>query len=244
MPTQETPLMEQQTQPSKINAEKEDLKEPLPDWTKEDLKEVVVYGMKISPPSCKIRTILKHYGVNFSEVEGPKKDSEYKKVPVLMLNGRQVNDSYIMVKELAKILDGKALTPELIQVEETFTFGAMISLEADVADSCSDLCGCAGLLGGCFGCLLGTLSCCVACCVNIRRGKPELKDTATYGALLSEKLAEKKFFHGDEPGIVDVSIFGALLPFAEAKTQALEAFLDAGMRTWYESVSGIVQQKV
>uniref|UniRef100_A0A7S3Z901 GST N-terminal domain-containing protein n=1 Tax=Lotharella globosa TaxID=91324 RepID=A0A7S3Z901_9EUKA len=241
MPNQNTPLMEQ---PTKLNREKEDLKEPLPEWTKDDLKDVALYGSKISPPCCKIRTILNHYGVKFSQIEGPKKDSEYKKVPVLMLNGRQVNDSFIMVKELAKILDGKALTPELIEVEETFTFGAMISLEADVADSCSDLCGCAGLLGGCLGCLLGTLSCCIACGVNIRKGKPELKDTTTYGAMLSEKLRGKKFFHGDEPGIVDVSLFGAMLPFAEAKTQALEGFLDAGMREWHEAISEIVQQKV
>ena len=46
--------------------EKGELSEPLPaDWTSPNhLGEVVVYSLKMSPPSCKIRTILSWYKVH------------------------------------------------------------------------------------------------------------------------------------------------------------------------------------
>ena len=50
--------------------------------------------------------------------KGPKKGSKYKKVPVLMLNDRQINDSFIMIKNLSPILYGKSLTDEEIKFEE------------------------------------------------------------------------------------------------------------------------------
>ena len=60
--------------------------------------------------------------------KGKKPNSEYKKVPVLDLNGVQINDSYIIVKNLAPILYGKALTEEEVKFEEAMTYGMMICL--------------------------------------------------------------------------------------------------------------------
>ena len=88
------------------NLEKEDLKEPLPEWTKDDLKEVTLYGGILSPPCAKIISILHHHNINFTIAKGKRKGSAYKKVPILVLNDRQVNDSFIIIKNLAKIVDG------------------------------------------------------------------------------------------------------------------------------------------
>ena len=100
----------------KAQEEKQDLETPLPNWTKDDLKEVVLHNSYMSPPCVKVRCILQHNGIKFQVIDGKKKDSEYKKIPVLLLNGVQINDSFIMVKNLAPILYGKALTEEEIKV--------------------------------------------------------------------------------------------------------------------------------
>ena len=72
---------------SKVQNEKEDLLVPLPDWKKDDLKDVKMHGSKGSPPCLKIVAILQHNQIPFTMINGRKKDSEYKKVPVLLLNG-------------------------------------------------------------------------------------------------------------------------------------------------------------
>eukprot|EP00465_Bigelowiella_longifila_P010985 CAMPEP_0185253690 /NCGR_PEP_ID=MMETSP1359-20130426/2335_1 /TAXON_ID=552665 /ORGANISM="Bigelowiella longifila, Strain CCMP242" /LENGTH=246 /DNA_ID=CAMNT_0027836107 /DNA_START=25 /DNA_END=765 /DNA_ORIENTATION=- len=210
------------------NKEKEDLKEPLPaDWKKEDLNEVVVYNMKVSPPCCKIRAIFHHYGIKFTVVEGPKKDSDYKKVPVVMINGRQINDSHIIVKNLASILDGKPLSQEELKVEETFTFGAMIALEAETAANCGDLCSCAKLIGGVNCCLLSFFSCCICCCIpqGFYKRNPGLKSVAEYREEFATMLGDEPYFHGSEAGIVDVGLYGGMLPFHVTDTNAMAVML-------------------
>ena len=96
--------------------------EPLPAWTKEDLKTVVLHSNPISPPACKIRAILQYHKVPFTNIKGAKKDSEYKKVPVIILNDRQINDSYIIVKSLAPILYGAPLSAEDLAFEEHMAY--------------------------------------------------------------------------------------------------------------------------
>ncbi|GAB5353883.1 hypothetical protein AAMO2058_000072400 [Amorphochlora amoebiformis] len=241
LPPRERMPADEKTALMETNREKQDILEPLPDWKKEDLKDVVLHSHYISPPSAKIRVILNHYGVPYTVINGVKKDSKYKKIPVILLNGRQINDSHIIVKNLAPILDGKQLTKELIEIEDIFTYGAMISLEADTAGNCSDLCKCACLVGGCVGCLLCSLSC-FLCCFGkkIVIGKKDIKSVSAYGAILAEKLNGKPFFHGSEPGIVDVSIYGGLMSFIKAGNHSSEVFLESGMRPWYSRMKGKV----
>ena len=105
----------------------------MPAWTKADLKDVVLYNTQLSPPCTKIRTIFQYHNVKFSKIDGAKKDSDYKKIPVLMLNGVQINDSFIMVKNLSPILYGKPLTEDEIKFEEEMTFGLMVALESQLA---------------------------------------------------------------------------------------------------------------
>merc|ERR1712190_299456 len=109
---------------------------------------VVLYGMRISPPACKIRFMLNYYGVPFESKYGKKPDSDYKKIPVLDIGDRQINDSYIIVKNLAPILQGRELTDQEELVEKKLTSEIMIALERECASSVRDLCGCASLAGG------------------------------------------------------------------------------------------------
>jgi hypothetical protein len=102
-----------------------------------------MYGSAGSPPCLKIICLLKHHQIEYTLLKGPKKDSEYKKVPVLMLNDRQINDSFIMVKNLSPILYGKALTEEELKFEEEMTFGLMNVLEARVIGNSTDMKNCA-----------------------------------------------------------------------------------------------------
>eukprot|EP00854_Cymbomonas_tetramitiformis_P005034 gene5034-6135_t len=150
------------------NKEKEDLKEPLTITSKDQITKVVLHQSHVSPPCCKIRAILKRYDVPFEIVEGKKPDSDYKKIPVLMVNERQINDSFIMVKSLAPILDGQALSPELLELEELNTFGLMIALELEIAESGSELRKCSPLVGG--------------------KKNPGLKTVKEYGVKFAEKL--------------------------------------------------------
>ena len=47
----------------------------------------------------------------------------------MMLNDRQINDSFIMIKNLSKIVDGKELTEEELEFEKEMTYGFMIATE-------------------------------------------------------------------------------------------------------------------
>ena len=145
------------------NAEREVI--ALPDSWKSisDLGEVTLYQEKISPPCCKLRMIFKWYKIPFKTITGKKPDSDYQKIPVVVVNGIQINDSYVVVRSLAPILDSSALTPELIEVEEMTTFGLMIALELDVASSCIELQRCSSLLDGVLSVVLWSLACCLCC---------------------------------------------------------------------------------
>ena len=161
-------------------------------------------------------------------VQGKKPDSEYKKVPVVVIHNRQINDSYIVVKSLAHILDGAPLTKELIEIEEMTTYGLMVALEADVASDCSSLVACAPHFGCCI-CALVTSCSCIICCVApgvFRKRNPEMQSLDYYSKTYTTGLGAKQYFHGDKPGIVDVSICGVLAPFIKGgRSNTIKKFL-------------------
>eukprot|EP00959_Pyramimonas_sp_CCMP1952_P343093 7187403-Pyramimonas_sp.AAC.1 len=100
--------------PSGLNLEREDLKEPLPaQWTKADLKDVTLYERYYSMPCVKVRAHLTYTLVPFKAKDGKKLGSDYTKIPVLDVNGIQINDSAIIVKTLAPIIYGRPLTDEV-----------------------------------------------------------------------------------------------------------------------------------
>eukprot|EP00470_Lotharella_oceanica_P001181 CAMPEP_0170177918 /NCGR_PEP_ID=MMETSP0040_2-20121228/11386_1 /TAXON_ID=641309 /ORGANISM="Lotharella oceanica, Strain CCMP622" /LENGTH=256 /DNA_ID=CAMNT_0010420791 /DNA_START=48 /DNA_END=815 /DNA_ORIENTATION=+ len=225
------------------NKEKEDLKESLKEKTKADLKSVVLHSWPISGPSTMIRAIFFHYKVNYTLNYGPKSDSEYTKVPVVIINGQQINDSVIIIKHLAPILTGKPLTVDLLETMKTISYGLKIALDADSLDSCNDIFGCASVNGNCFGCVMRIVAPCLVCCLNPRES--DTLDSTEYARILKDKLGEKPFFHGSTPGIVDIAMFALIKLHVESRTKAIERFFDSGhgWRDYFKNVEASANMK-
>lgn len=226
---------------AEANKEKEHV--TLPPWSNADLTDVVLYEGKASPPCCKIRAVLNYYRIPFERKEGKKPDSTYKKVPVLMLNGRQLNDSFVMVKALAPVLMGEQLSPELVDLEFITTYHLMLSMEADTVDSCNDLCLCSSFLGGCMGLGLCILSPCLPACGvsdTIRAKTEDILSVEECVQKVLDRLEGKTFLHGDKPGIVDVSLFGMLEPFVQSKCSAGQKVLSLGLANWHARMAQLV----
>lgn len=225
------------------NKEGEDLAVPLPkEWNLAALQKmpVTLYGAKISPPCCKLRFLLKYYKVPFTSLDGKKPGSEYTKIPVLDIGDRQINDSYIIVKNLAPILQGRPLTPEEVELEKTVTFGLMIELERVTGSSTCALFSCAGLMGGGMGCCLRIAAPCIACCIGPNIGKDKgLKSLGEYQEMLVKHL-KGDFFGGSDPGVLDASIYGVLMPFDAAHVPAVESLLGdlgAPLQAWHQRMT-------
>lgn len=238
-------MAEQPLLPKVTNKEGEDLAEPLPkSWNLKALKtgspKVVLYGASVSPPCCKIRFMLNYYGVPFESKNGKKPDSDYTKIPVLDIGDRQINDSYIVVKNLAPILQGRRLTEQEEKLEKKITFELMIALERDCASSVRDLCGCASLAGGMTGCGLAAIAPIVACCIGPNIGKDKgLVGLEDYNSYLTTELGTKPFFGGSEPTVIDVSMFGVMVPFEASGSSALKVLLGGTgtpLSKWFESM--------
>eukprot|EP00408_Alexandrium_pacificum_P040634 CAMPEP_0171254060 /NCGR_PEP_ID=MMETSP0790-20130122/52029_1 /TAXON_ID=2925 /ORGANISM="Alexandrium catenella, Strain OF101" /LENGTH=245 /DNA_ID=CAMNT_0011721915 /DNA_START=78 /DNA_END=815 /DNA_ORIENTATION=+ len=228
------------------NEEGEDLSEPLPpEWTLHDLQgmQVTLYGMQMSPPCCKLRLLLAFYRVPFASMSGKRPTGEYKKVPALDIGNRQLNDSFIIVKSLAPVLQGRPLTSDEVELERNMTFGLMVALEKDVAGNSGDLRSCGCTMGGGMGCALWTLSCCLArvgpsrfgAGVSQFLGKP-VGSISEYGQMLRERLGSRDYLAGSEAGVVDASVFGMLSPFDVAECCCVAALLGPRgdpLHSWY-----------
>lgn len=226
------------------NNEGEDLAEPLPsEWDLGTLKtlDIKLYGMSISPPCCKIRFLLNYYKVPFTEIRGKKPNSDYQKIPVLDIADRQINDSYIIVKNLSPILQGRPLTEQEVDIEHFLTFGIMLALEKKTASDTRSLCGCAGLMGGGMGCVLRCCAPVIACCIGPRMMKDkDLRSLPEYSQSLKDYLGTHPFFGGPEPSVTDASLFGTIAPFdAAGAASAIELLGDTSspLRKWFEAMS-------
>ena len=198
-----------------------DLVEPLPEWTKDDLKEVILHNNYMSPACCKIRAILTYNKVPFTTIKGKKKDSAYKKIPVLMLNGRQINDSFIIVKNLAPVLYGNPLTPEELDFEERMTYGLLPSMLSQTFDNGWETRKLVSKFSGKCGACCFTVCCCNCCCMRskfsknlLKKEKLESNNTDPYIAMIEARLSENAFLQGPEIGILDLSLYGVTQAFS------------------------------
>ena len=226
------------------NDQREDLAEPLPaEWTRESLTDVVLYGTHASPPCCKVRALLKLAGVPFRRRFG-RASGAYAKFPVLFVNGRQINDSYVIFKSLAPVLFGRPYSAEDVALEELVTYGLMLSCEreafADV-ECMKRWAAVAGLGSGISGFAIrhfAPLSLASKGADRLSREHPDLREPVEYMVELKRALDDRggRFFAGEAPGALDASAYGAIsvwaagenaMPFA---TLALER---SGLGTWY-----------
>lgn len=79
-------------------------------------KEIIVYQYDVCPFCCKVKAFLDYYKIPYRCVEvnpltkAELKWSEYKKVPVILIDGQQVNDSSAIISRLAAEIDAGALS--------------------------------------------------------------------------------------------------------------------------------------
>ena len=68
-----------------------------------------------------------------------------------------------------------------------------------------------------------------------------LKSCEEYGHFYGEKLGDKQYFHGEELGVVDLSLYGMVLGFAEGGTAGSEEFLaNEAVGAWFHRVQETV----
>ena len=205
---------------------------------------VTLHAMPLSPPCGKILFILKNYDVKFTSVSGKKKGSEYKKVPVLVIGDKQINDSEIITAVLAKVLDTE-YTQRESEIEKLSTSGLMISLELAVMKSTKEMQKCGCFLGGCIGYLLWTIACCVvgsgAAHASLSKKFPDVKSPSDYGKDYAVFLSTDLFFHGDKVGVIDCSLYGLLTPFSKCGNEAFNEFINADplLAAWWERMTNV-----
>lgn len=221
--------------PDGTNEEGEDLQEPLA-LKLEEVSGVVLYGNDFSPPCRKIQTMLNYYKVPFQTVSGRHPTSDYKKIPVLEMSGRQINDSHIIVKNLVPVLTGEPFTPAQLDWEKRITFEFQPSIEVELFGNGPDFARAAGLdgwkgsLAVVFSPVLGFL---IGSVFRSRYG--DFPASATFGKQFLEACGERPFFHGSTPGPVDLSLYGTYEGLARKGCETVDSFLDgSGLRPWHD----------
>ncbi len=235
-----------QEEPFEMNKEFEMPSWPLPStWTDASAVSsagVVLYGSPLSPPTNKIMTILDFHQIKYTMNPKVPKESPYKKMPILVIGGKQINDSFIIARVLASILDKAPYTESELQGETMSTRGLMLALEAEVAGSGEEMRKCGRAAGGCIGCVLSCLSCCVPICgfsKKIKGAFPGESDISVreYSEKFAGILGTNQYFHGQEIGVSDLSLFGVLRAFAKADNAALQVFMSNEIvGNWYGRV--------
>ena len=171
-------------------------------------------------------------------VPSAKKESKYKKIPVLDIDGKQINDSEIIAIILAKVLDVEYDGREL-EMERINTRGLMLACEVAVMESNAELQKCGCELGGFQGCMLWMAPCIITCCIKpsikLREKTSGLESVSSYAKQFAGFLGSKPYLHGDTLGAIDCSVFGVLNPFRISKSVAFTDFIlaDERLAAWH-----------
>lgn len=228
------------------NAEGEMPDWPVPaSWTSaESLNNegVTLYGAKGSPPCRKVVAIFKFHGIKYNQVFTMKKEgSDYKKIPVVTIGRYQINDSHIITRILAQVLEGKELSERELLIEKTTTRGLMVALEVAVLESTKGIQQCAPYLvdNSCLQGLIWSIACCIPCfgvSSSLKAKFPDLKSVSEYGKWYADQLGDQPFFHGNAIGVIDSSVYGILDPFATAGNACFDDFVNADprLKSWWQ----------
>lgn len=219
--------------------------EPPVNWSsKEDLKDVVVYGSPKSPPVVSILAFLIVHNIPYKHVNGKKKGTPYPKMPVLDVAGRQVNDSGIILKYLVPAL-GEEFNPEwgekINKVLDTTFRGKLTKPDAIKV-----------------GASFGIPKCCGACCVagilvkklhKVAQDKvdsnqgykigDQIEIAKEFNAALSanKETGPTPFFGGAEPNAVDISLYGFMVPLVICDTDFTGSMLtEGGLQEWFNNM--------
>lgn len=148
---------------------------------------------------------------------------------MLFVNGRQINDSYVIVKTLAPILF-EPLSEADEELEELITYGLMLSCERAAFSSPECMqkwAAVAGLSGGITGFLVDNVVPFSMASRNADRltvQHPHLQQPLDYCIQLRRELEARgtPFFAGERAGVLDASLYGALCVWAAGDGQTMD----------------------
>eukprot|EP00403_Amphidinium_massartii_P037529 CAMPEP_0178436152 /NCGR_PEP_ID=MMETSP0689_2-20121128/34293_1 /TAXON_ID=160604 /ORGANISM="Amphidinium massartii, Strain CS-259" /LENGTH=248 /DNA_ID=CAMNT_0020058241 /DNA_START=1 /DNA_END=747 /DNA_ORIENTATION=- len=228
------------------NPEGVDPEPPLGWKDKSSFKDVELLNMEASPPCAKIRYHLSYAGIPYtvltsSDFKKKYTDKVYSKVPVLVVDGRQVNDSYIIVKNLVPALYG---TPFNDEWERKTTYGLQLAMEVEAFEDKANwpilvtFGGAPSWVATWFGCLLPLPT--MARGIRARRAKRDemfgpLRTAKEYLDDFKKEMGSSTYFGGSAPGAVDVSVFGTMAFWKELPL--LKALLeDCQLTSWFQAM--------
>mmetsp|Transcript_87166 Transcript_87166/g.202915 ORF Transcript_87166/g.202915 Transcript_87166/m.202915 type:complete len:262 (-) Transcript_87166:368-1153(-) len=229
--------------PDGTNPENVDPVPPLNWSSKEDLKDVVVHGLRASPAVDRLLCFLRFYNVpyTFKPGKGKKGDKYYKKMPVIDVAGRQVNDTFIILKNMVPALSGAFFHMEW-ESRITFEYQSSCLVWPTDAEAVKNFKGKGAdlPLPGCLvGCILPRLRSGGLKALRARSEDPndpiKIIDLTEFTKEFAAAMEGKQYFHGDEPGPVDVSFYGVNSRFVcfgvDTVVNALEA---ASLIPWFK----------
>ena len=219
-------------------------------WTgKTDLKDVIVHGPAFSHATTKLRTFLVYAGVPFrheqhlkAKPQGIKPNSSYRKVPVIDVAGRQVNDSWIILQNLLPALgiEMDAAWEERIVMELDTTF-KLHCTSTDWARLAVATVGAPSVMKWLIGPMLARME---------RKQARHNIATTGLGHREGDEIAfardfkrsmRGKFHGGTEPGHVDLSFYGFFAGYLHAGSPiAANMVKQAGLEPWVSAMKKVV----
>jgi len=224
---------------------------------KTDLKsaKIKLYEFNESPPCWKVRALLHFYGLEYesviafpgAKVEGI--DNTYHKIPKLVIDDVQINDSAVIFRTLAPLLTGKPLSTEEVELEQRNNIrGLLGALEKETVSSYWGIANATRVVTSTWSSwafapvkpvlpYLAGLIAPVPMLIFSRGAMPHGKDgpSITHGHAFRAALGTRAFFHGEEIGPLDLSLYGSLACFLWLEAPAAAAVLDrCDLRRWYE----------
>ena len=235
------PLVSGAMLPDGSNPEGVDPVPPLAWKSKSDFTDVVFYGMHVSPPCAKIMVYLIKFDIPFKVVEGMgKPGSDYKKMPVIDVGGRQVNDTAIILKYMVPVLTGQPFESDWEDIA-SYQLAPSIEKQLSTAEVIKWTCSPYG-----FGMPNWLLKCCLGKVLhtqvilpNIEKAltnvpKAKIIDLNELAAKLKTAIGTKEFYHGNKPGQVDISVYGTILPFYYKQCESIVAMIgNSGLQPWW-----------
>ena len=218
-------------------------------WTRNTFatSKVTLYGVQGSPAVCKVLTYLRYFKIPFEYKDGlGKPGSAYRKVPILDVGDRQVNDSGVITKFLVHAMVGPEAFDE--EWEKLITFTVFPSVKLLVVSSPS---GFVTWATGSAGLGLSTIR---AWVLGSGVARAALKERLTTNPLnrieppqqaLIKFMAAipegQPFFGGDKPCQVDLSMWGIFIPFIAQRVPCmLDLFDECDMWAWAIAMNAAV----
>lgn len=223
---------------------------PALNWqTTADLWDMVVHGPAFSHATTKLRTILVYAKVPFrheqhlkAKPQGIKPGTDYRKVPVIDVAGRQVNDSGIILKHILPVLGlnfDQAWEDRIVfELDTTFKLHCT---SKDWARLAVATVGAPSFMKWLIGPMLKRM--------EQKQARHNIKTTGL-GHREGDEVAIARdfkasmggnFYHGDTPGHVDLSLYGFLAGYLYADCPiAANMINNAGLETWVAAMKTVV----